>query len=180
MLAWPPVRVSMAFPQAKRGDRRARRSAITRVEMPSEGAQKFAGVAAATLGAAFLYYQYVSYNARKRLRVVRKPKESHRSIHSLLRRQKACYFHLFYLAIQPALNIHAIRTRFLLQVGVIPARFASTRFPGKPLVKILGKPMIQVRSIVQYAYHSLCIRHSWYKSNAFVCRGGLRSRCRTG
>ncbi|KAJ0985998.1 hypothetical protein J5N97_004354 [Dioscorea zingiberensis] len=28
-------------------------------------------------------------------------------------------------------------------VGIIPARFASTRFQGKPLVKILGKPMIQ-------------------------------------
>ena len=27
-------------------------------------------------------------------------------------------------------------------LGVIPARFASTRFPGKPLVDILGKPMI--------------------------------------
>jgi 3-deoxy-manno-octulosonate cytidylyltransferase (CMP-KDO synthetase) len=27
--------------------------------------------------------------------------------------------------------------------GVIPARFASTRFPGKPLAPILGKPMIQ-------------------------------------
>jgi 3-deoxy-manno-octulosonate cytidylyltransferase (CMP-KDO synthetase) len=27
-------------------------------------------------------------------------------------------------------------------IGVIPARFASTRFPGKPLVKILGKEMI--------------------------------------
>lgn len=26
---------------------------------------------------------------------------------------------------------------------VIPARFKSTRFPGKPLVKLLGKPMIQ-------------------------------------
>jgi 3-deoxy-manno-octulosonate cytidylyltransferase (CMP-KDO synthetase) len=29
-------------------------------------------------------------------------------------------------------------------VGIIPARFASTRFEGKPLVHILGKPMIQV------------------------------------
>ncbi|CAL9084348.1 unnamed protein product [Musa textilis] len=29
-------------------------------------------------------------------------------------------------------------------VGIIPARFASSRFPGKPLVRILGKPMIQV------------------------------------
>lgn len=28
-------------------------------------------------------------------------------------------------------------------VAVIPARYASTRFPGKPLVKIQGKPMIQ-------------------------------------
>ncbi|MFA5294499.1 MAG: 3-deoxy-manno-octulosonate cytidylyltransferase [Methanoregulaceae archaeon] len=27
-------------------------------------------------------------------------------------------------------------------VVVIPARYASTRFPGKPLVKLLGKPMI--------------------------------------
>jgi len=28
-------------------------------------------------------------------------------------------------------------------IAVIPARYASTRFPGKPLVPILGKPMIQ-------------------------------------
>jgi len=28
-------------------------------------------------------------------------------------------------------------------VGIIPARFASTRFPGKPLVLIAGKPLIQ-------------------------------------
>ncbi|HEX2395832.1 MAG TPA: NTP transferase domain-containing protein, partial [Bacteroidales bacterium] len=28
-------------------------------------------------------------------------------------------------------------------IGVIPARFASTRFPGKPLVDIHGKPMIR-------------------------------------
>ena len=28
-------------------------------------------------------------------------------------------------------------------VAVIPARYASTRFPGKPLEKIAGKPMIQ-------------------------------------
>ncbi len=28
-------------------------------------------------------------------------------------------------------------------VGVIPARFASTRFPGKPLAMIQGRPMIQ-------------------------------------
>jgi len=28
-------------------------------------------------------------------------------------------------------------------IGIIPARYASTRFPGKPLANILGKPMIQ-------------------------------------
>ena len=28
-------------------------------------------------------------------------------------------------------------------LGVIPARFASSRFPGKPLIEILGKSMIQ-------------------------------------
>jgi len=28
-------------------------------------------------------------------------------------------------------------------IGIIPARYASTRFPGKPLVSIKGKPMIQ-------------------------------------
>jgi len=27
-------------------------------------------------------------------------------------------------------------------IGIIPARFCSTRFPGKPLAKIAGKPMI--------------------------------------
>jgi len=28
-------------------------------------------------------------------------------------------------------------------IGIIPARFGSTRLPGKPLIKIKGKPMIQ-------------------------------------
>lgn len=37
-------------------------------------------------------------------------------------------------------NKAAPRTRVL---GVIPARYKSTRFPGKPLTPILGKPMIQ-------------------------------------
>ena len=27
-------------------------------------------------------------------------------------------------------------------IGIIPARYKSSRFPGKPLVKLLGKPMI--------------------------------------
>ena len=28
-------------------------------------------------------------------------------------------------------------------LGLIPARYASTRFPGKPLAIIAGKPMVQ-------------------------------------
>ncbi len=28
-------------------------------------------------------------------------------------------------------------------IGIIPARYASTRFPGKPLIELLGKSMIQ-------------------------------------
>src|SRR5579862_2977391 len=28
-------------------------------------------------------------------------------------------------------------------IGVIPARYASTRFPGKPLALIAGKPLVQ-------------------------------------
>ncbi|NOZ60395.1 MAG: 3-deoxy-manno-octulosonate cytidylyltransferase [Calditrichaeota bacterium] len=31
----------------------------------------------------------------------------------------------------------------LKTVGIIPARYQSTRFPGKPLARIAGKPMIQ-------------------------------------
>ncbi|MGE5558247.1 MAG: 3-deoxy-manno-octulosonate cytidylyltransferase [Bacillota bacterium] len=37
-------------------------------------------------------------------------------------------------------KINANRAKVL---GVIPARFGSTRFPGKPLADICGKPMIQ-------------------------------------
>ncbi|KAK5834183.1 3-deoxy-manno-octulosonate cytidylyltransferase, mitochondrial [Gossypium arboreum] len=50
-------------------------------------------------------------------------------------------------AIAVAIGAHAylgrarkFRTRV---VGIIPARYASSRFEGKPLVHILGKPMIQ-------------------------------------
>ena len=28
-------------------------------------------------------------------------------------------------------------------VGIIPARYGSTRFPGKPLVELWGKPLIE-------------------------------------
>lgn len=41
-------------------------------------------------------------------------------------------------------------------IAVIPARYASTRFPGKPLADICGKPMIwwvykKVESISEFA-----------------------------
>ena len=35
------------------------------------------------------------------------------------------------------------RSQFMTVVAIIPARFGSTRFPGKPLATIGGKPMIQ-------------------------------------
>ena len=37
----------------------------------------------------------------------------------------------------------AATTRAVKVVGIIPARYASTRFPGKPLALIAGKPLIQ-------------------------------------
>lgn len=36
-----------------------------------------------------------------------------------------------------------IKNNSLIIIGVIPARYSSTRFPGKPLAMIKGKPMIQ-------------------------------------
>jgi 3-deoxy-manno-octulosonate cytidylyltransferase (CMP-KDO synthetase) len=43
-------------------------------------------------------------------------------------------------------------------LGIIPARYASTRFPGKPLADMLGKPMIQrVYEQVQHAVDLLCV-----------------------
>lgn len=46
----------------------------------------------------------------------------------------------------------------MIVVGIIPARYASTRFPGKPLVDIKGKPMIQrVYEQVQKALSYVCV-----------------------
>jgi 3-deoxy-manno-octulosonate cytidylyltransferase (CMP-KDO synthetase) len=42
--------------------------------------------------------------------------------------------------------------RKLKIVGIIPSRYASTRLPGKPLVDICGKPMIQ--RVYERAQHS--------------------------
>ena len=42
-------------------------------------------------------------------------------------------------------------------IGIIPARYASTRFPGKPLAMLAGKPVIrrvyeQVKSVLDDVY----------------------------
>ncbi len=42
-------------------------------------------------------------------------------------------------------------------IGVIPARYASTRFPGKPLADILGKPVLQW--VYENAKNSKLINH---------------------
>jgi len=46
--------------------------------------------------------------------------------------------------VRPASTSQTVDTRFPLQVvAIIPARFASTRFPGKPLANIDGRSMIE-------------------------------------
>ena len=37
-------------------------------------------------------------------------------------------------------------------VGIIPARYASSRLPGKPLALIAGKTMIQVSRTLGFVY----------------------------
>ena len=38
--------------------------------------------------------------------------------------------------------IQKLLKSIMMQLGVIPARYESQRFPGKPLIDILGKPMV--------------------------------------
>jgi 3-deoxy-manno-octulosonate cytidylyltransferase (CMP-KDO synthetase) len=42
-----------------------------------------------------------------------------------------------------------------MAAGIIPARYASTRFPGKPLATILGKPMISM--VYESARRARCL-----------------------
>lgn len=41
-------------------------------------------------------------------------------------------------------------------IGVIPARFASTRFPGKPLHPIAGKPLLQ--RVIERCQQARCVK----------------------
>lgn len=51
-------------------------------------------------------------------------------------------------------------------VAVIPARYKSSRFPGKPIAKICGKPMIQ------WVYESVCTVNEL--SDVFVATDDIR------
>lgn len=54
-------------------------------------------------------------------------------------------------------------------IGIIPARYASTRFPGKPLADMNGKPMIQrVYEQVQGVLDQVCVATDDYRIEAAV------------
>ena len=55
---------------------------------------------------------------------------------------------------------------------LIPARYDSSRFPGKPLAKILGKPM------VQRVYEQIQVDLSRFELDAFVVTDSERLRKR--
>lgn len=44
-------------------------------------------------------------------------------------------------------------------IAIIPARFASTRFPGKPLAQIQGMPMIE--RVYRNVEKSMLINEVW-------------------
>ena len=51
---------------------------------------------------------------------------------------------MLYFAVHPSSTGSTVDSKFPQQVvAFIPARFASTRFPGKPLADIDGRPMIE-------------------------------------
>ena len=49
-------------------------------------------------------------------------------------------------------------------IGVIPARYASTRFPGKPLVEIAGRSMIE--HVYRRASQALSLQSVWVATDA--------------
>jgi 3-deoxy-manno-octulosonate cytidylyltransferase (CMP-KDO synthetase) len=61
-------------------------------------------------------------------------------------------------------------------IGIIPARYASTRFPGKPLVEIAGRPMIE--HVYRRAEQAGCLSEVWVATddvrifNAVAAFGG--------
>ena len=68
-------------------------------------------------------------------------------------------------------------------IGVIPVRYASTRFPGKPLADIFGKPMIQrvyENSMKSKLINEIIIatddKRIFDAANKFGCRAVLTSK----
>ena len=63
-------------------------------------------------------------------------------------------------------------------IGIIPARYASTRFPGKPLADMKGKYMIQRLTIsgkflTQKLFHILG-NEKWMKSPPWISANGKK------
>ncbi|MFR9166517.1 MAG: 3-deoxy-manno-octulosonate cytidylyltransferase [Dysgonomonas sp.] len=56
-------------------------------------------------------------------------------------------------------------------VGIIPARYASTRFPGKPLADMAGKPMIQ--RVYEQAY--LALKEVWVATDDVRIENAVKS-----
>ena len=69
---------------------------------------------------------------------------------------------------------------------IIPARWASTRLPGKPLIPILGKPMIQwvyeecKKSLADEVYVATDDERIHRKVIAFGGKSIMTSECHTG
>ena len=58
-------------------------------------------------------------------------------------------------------------------VGIIPARYASTRFPGKPLALIAGKPLIQ--HVVERCAESRLLKEIIVATDDMVVQFGSRT-----
>lgn len=62
-------------------------------------------------------------------------------------------------------------------IGIIPARYASTRFPGKPLADMAGRPMIQrVYEQVKDVLDAVCVATDDSRIEAAV--KSIRRKCR--
>lgn len=57
--------------------------------------------------------------------------------------QRKINFLRFFLCMCKFFRTFAQKSLIMQYIGIIPARYASSRFPGKPLAEICGKPMIQ-------------------------------------
>ena len=55
----------------------------------------------------------------------------------------ACCFAASQLATLSSVSINHVNTGKMRTIAVIPARMGSSRFPGKPLANLLGRPMIE-------------------------------------